>query len=63
MKIVMIGPVYPYKTGLSYYTTLLYNQLKKHNEVSLFSYSMQYPKLLMKREINVGVLIKKKQIG
>ena len=49
MKIVMIGPVYPYKTGLSYYVSLLYMQLKKHHEVTLFSYTMQYPKLLYKK--------------
>ncbi len=45
-KIVMIGPVYPYKTGLSYYVSLLYNQLHNNNEVFLISYTMQYPKFL-----------------
>lgn len=49
MKIVVIGPVYPYKTGLSYYVSLLYNQLKKNNEVCLLSYTMQYPKFLYKK--------------
>lgn len=49
MKIVMLGPVYPYKTGLSYYVSLLYRQLKQHNDVKLFSYSMQYPKLLYRK--------------
>lgn len=50
MKIVMIGPVYPYKTGLSYYTTLMYWQLQKSHDVVLFSYSLQYPKLLYKKQ-------------
>lgn len=49
MKIVMIGPVYPYKTGLSYYVSLLYKQLKKSNDVILLSYTMQYPKFLYKK--------------
>lgn len=49
MKIVMIGPVYPYKTGLSYYVALLYKQLALSHEVVLLSYSMQYPKLLFKK--------------
>lgn len=49
-KIALIGPVYPYKTGLSYYVGLLYRQLSKRYEVSLYSYSMQYPKFLYKKE-------------
>ncbi len=48
-KIVMIGPVYPYKTGLSYYVSLLYNQLHNNNEVFLISYTMQYPKFLYRK--------------
>ena len=49
MKIVMIGPVYPYKSGISYYTSLLYKQLVKNHDVTMLSYSMQYPKLLFKK--------------
>lgn len=49
MKITMIGPVYPYKTGLSYYVGLLYRKLSKQNEVKLYSYSLQYPKFLYKK--------------
>ena len=49
MKIVMVGPVYPFKTGLSYYVSLLYMQLKKHHDVTLLSYTMQYPRILYKK--------------
>lgn len=49
MKIVMIGPVYPYTSGLSYYVSLLYMQLKKHHDVVLLSYSFQYPQILYKK--------------
>lgn len=49
MKIVMVGPVYPYKTGLSYYVGLMYRKLKENHDVVLYSYSMQYPKLLYKK--------------
>ncbi len=49
-KVMLIGPVYPYKTGLSYYVGLLYRQLCKNNEVILYSYSMQYPKIMYKKE-------------
>lgn len=48
-KIVLVGPVYPYKTGLSYYVSMLYKQLSKNNDVSIISYKMQYPKFLYKK--------------
>lgn len=50
MKIVLIGPVYPYKGGISHYTSLLCSALRKKHDVSMISYKMQYPKLLFKKE-------------
>ncbi|MCR5421501.1 MAG: glycosyltransferase [Lachnospiraceae bacterium] len=49
-KWVLIGPVYPYKGGISHYTGLLYRALSKHKEVEMISYKMQYPKFLFKKE-------------
>ena len=49
-RIVLIGPVYPYKGGISHYTGLLYRTLSKESEVILVSYKVQYPKILFKRE-------------
>ncbi len=49
MKIVMIGPVYPFTSGLSYYVALLYKQLCKNHDVTLLSYTFQYPDFLYKR--------------
>ena len=49
-KIIMIGPVYPYKTGLSYYVSLLYKQLSTRYDTMLISYSMLYPKILYGKE-------------
>ena len=49
-KVVLIGPVYPYKGGISHYTSLLYRALIKKYEVKLISYKMQYPKFLFKKE-------------
>ena len=49
-KIVLIGPVYPYKGGISHYTGLLYRALEKKHNVQLITYRMQYPKILMRRE-------------
>ena len=49
-KIVMIGPVYPYKGGISHYTGCMTKNLKKDFRVKTISYKMQYPKLLFKQE-------------
>ena len=49
-KIVLIGPVYPYKGGISHYTGLLYRTLSEKYNTRMISYKMQYPKLLFKRE-------------
>ena len=50
MKIVLIGPVYPYKGGISHYTGLLCRALRKKHDVTMISYKMQYPRILYKRE-------------
>lgn len=50
LKIVLIGPVYPYKGGIAHYTSLMYQALAKRHDVEMISYKMQYPKLLFKKE-------------
>lgn len=50
MKIVLIGPVYPYKGGIAHYTSLMYQALAKEHEVTMISYKMQYPRILFKKE-------------
>lgn len=49
-RLVMIGPVYPYKGGISHYTGSMVKNLKKDFDVKTVSYKMQYPKLLFKKE-------------
>lgn len=49
-KIVVIGPVYPYKGGISHYTGLLYRALEKQFSVIMVSYKMQYPKILFRKK-------------
>jgi len=49
-KIVLVGPVYPFKGGISHYTGLLYRALSKKYDTTMVSYKMQYPKLLFKKE-------------
>ena len=46
MKIVLIGPAYPFRGGISHYTTLLFRHLKIRHKVRFFSFSRQYPQLL-----------------
>ncbi len=50
MKIVLIGPVYPYKGGIAHYTGLLCRALRERHDVVMISYKMQYPRLLFKKE-------------
>jgi len=51
MKIALIGPVYPYKGGISHYTGLLYKALvEQGHEVIIHSFKFQYPKFLYKKE-------------
>ncbi len=46
MKIAIIGPTYPYRGGISHYTTILVDKLRKKHEVLFLSYKKQYPDFL-----------------
>lgn len=45
-KIVMIGPAYPFRGGISHYNTLLFRALKRTHDVVFFSFKRQYPNWL-----------------
>lgn len=49
-KIVIVGPVYPYKGGISHYTGLMARNLRNEYDVEMISYKMQYPKFMFKKE-------------
>ena len=49
-KIILIGPVYPYKGGISHYTSLMFQALSKKYNVLMMSYKFQYPKFMYKKE-------------
>lgn len=46
MRIDLIGPSYPFRGGLSHYTTLLFKNLKKKHRTNFYSFKRQYPKFL-----------------
>lgn len=46
MKIDLIGPSYPFRGGLSHYTTLLFKNLKKKHRINFYSFKRQYPTFL-----------------
>ena len=48
--IVMLGPVFPYKGGISHFTGLMTKNLAEKYHVVPVSFKMQYPKLLYKKE-------------
>lgn len=49
-KIILIGPVYPYKGGIAHYTGLMCRALRKKYDVHMLSYKVQYPRFLFKKE-------------
>ena len=46
MRIVLIGPTYPFRGGIAHYNSCLNEQLRENHETLLISLSKQYPKLL-----------------
>ena len=46
LKIAMVGPTYPFRGGISHYTTLLYRHLRRRHAVDFFAFSRQYPRWL-----------------
>ena len=43
-RVVIVGPVFPYRAGIAYCTTRLAGELAKTCEVSILSFRRQYPK-------------------
>lgn len=47
MRIALVGPIYPYRGGISHYTTLLAEKLDQAgHQVKVFSFHRQYPAFL-----------------
>src|SRR3972149_1315088 len=45
MKIIIIGPAYPWRGGIAHYNTVLASHLQKRHSVELITFYRQYPKL------------------
>ena len=46
MKIILVGPVYPYRGGNALYVSHLYDVLKEKFGVEIINYKLLYPKIL-----------------
>ena len=46
MRCVVIGPTYPYRGGISHYTTMLVQALRRLHPVTFYSFKQQYPSFL-----------------
>ncbi len=46
MKIALVGPTYPFRGGISHYTTLLHMHLQRKHQVKFYTFSRPYPKKL-----------------
>ena len=45
MRIVLIGPTYPFRGGIAHYTTLLCKTLRQDHDVKFISFRRQYPRV------------------
>jgi glycosyltransferase involved in cell wall biosynthesis len=43
MKVVLLGPTYPFRGGIAHYTTLLCHHLRQRHQVEFISFRRQYP--------------------
>ena len=43
MKIIVLGPAYPYRGGIAHHTMLMVRHLRKRHEVLFYSFKSQYP--------------------
>jgi glycosyltransferase involved in cell wall biosynthesis len=46
MKCALIGPTYPFRGGISHYTTLLCQSLRQRHVVDFYTFTRQYPTFL-----------------
>lgn len=46
MKVILIGPTYPFRGGIAHYTTLLCLALRQNYDVKFISFKRQYPNIL-----------------
>lgn len=60
-KIIIIGPVYPYRGGNALFVSFLYESLSKEYDVKIFNYKLLYPSLLFpgKTQYDVSGEVKK----
>lgn len=56
MKIVIVSPAYPLRGGIADFAAQLYLELSKENEVSVFTFKRQYPKIFFpgKTQLSIG---------
>lgn len=56
MKIVIVSPAYPLRGGIANFTAQLYAELIKNNQVNVFTFKRQYPKIFFpgKSQIDNG---------
>lgn len=54
MKISLIGPLPPYRGGISHSNQILYNNLKKRHKVTGISFKRQFPEILWKKKQKQG---------
>lgn len=52
MKVVVVGPTWPFRGGLAHYTTTLVSELRRKHETRLITFIKQYPQWLFPGNIS-----------
>ena len=55
LKIALVGLTYPFRGGISHYTTRLCRALSTRHDVRLYALYRQYPKLLFPGKTQIDV--------
>jgi len=58
MRIVLIGITYPFRGGISHYSTLSFHTLSKKHDVKFLSFSRQYPNFLFPGKTQKDISLK-----
>lgn len=64
VKIVLIGPVYPYRGGIAHYTSLLSRAIEQEgHSLKLISFKRQYPRILFPGKTDKDPSAQKLEVG
>ncbi len=49
MRVIVIGPILPFRGGIAHYTTVICRELARHHSIEVITFSRLYPTWIMKK--------------